>query len=295
MAEKKELNKKPKGKVAAPKKDAAPKVEATAKVAPAVDSTLEVPPVAPEEAKKSTQFSHRSRFNVFDPDAWHPKTSMGRDVKSGTISDFREILEAGDRILEPEVTEILLKGMGTDLLLIGQAKGKFGGGQRRVFRQCQKKTREGNKPSFSTCAVVGNNNGIVGIGYGKARETVPAREKALRSAKCNVIQIRRGSGSWEGAGDKPNSIPFKVTGKCGSVEVTLMPAPNGTGLCIEKECAKILKLAGIQDVWSRTSGQTKTKLNQVKACFEALKMLSSTKLKPSDAEKFNIIEGQNVN
>ncbi len=53
-------------------------------------------------------------------------------------------------------------------------------GSRRVFRQTQKKTKEGNKPKFSTYAVVGNKDGYVGLGFGKAKETVPAREKAVQ-------------------------------------------------------------------------------------------------------------------
>ena len=68
-----------------------------------------------------------------------------------------------------------------------------------------------------------------------------------------------------------DSIPFAVTGKCGSTEITLLPAPKGKGLVIEKECAKILELAGIKDIWSRTRGQTKTKLNLIHALIDALK------------------------
>ena len=63
-------------------------------------------------------------------------------------------------------------------MLIGQARGKFGGGQRRIFKQTQKKTREGNKPHFTTTAVTGNKDGYIGMGAGKAKETVPARELA---------------------------------------------------------------------------------------------------------------------
>lgn len=249
-------------------------------------------PVAPEEAKKAKQIPKREYS--FDLDAWHPKTDIGKKVKSGEIVSMNDVLDAGNRVLEPEIVEVLVPGLENDLLLIGQAKGKFGGGQRRVFRQCQKKTREGNKPSFSTLAITGNKNGIIGLGYGKARETVPAREKAFRNSKCNIIKIRRGSGSWEGSNDTPNSIPFKVRGKCGSVIVELIPAPDGTGLCIEQECAKMLRLAGIKDVWSKTHGQTKTKLNQAKACFEALKQLSTTKVQFKDREPLNIVEGQIV-
>ncbi len=256
-----------------------------------VESESEIP--EDEEAKKPEQVV-RIREIPFDVESWQPKTEIGRRVKSGELTDLSEIISAGHKILEPEIVDILLPRIDSDLLLVGQAKGKFGGGQRRVFKQCQKKTREGNKPSFATMAVIGNSNGFVGLGYGKARETVPAREKALRDAKRNVIMIRRGSGSWEGAGEYPNSIPFKVSGKCGSVEVELLPAPNGTGLCIEPECAKMLKLAGIKDVWSRTRGQAKTKINLSKACFEALKNLATTKVRAEDVEKFNIVTGKIV-
>jgi small subunit ribosomal protein S5 len=88
----------------------------------------------------------------------------------------------------------------------------------------------------------------------------------------------RGSGSWQSSTNEPHSIPFKVTGKSGSVKMTLMPAPVGKGLIIEKECKKILDLAGIKDVWSRTEGQTVTKLNLVLACVDALKKLSTIKI-----------------
>ena len=244
-----------------------------------------------EDARKPEELSWAKEITI-DVESWSPKTDIGKRVKSGEISDLHQVLSEGNRILEPEIVDILIPGVESDLLLIGQAKGKFGGGQRRVFKQCQKKTREGNKPSFATIAVVGNKNGFVGLGYGKARETVPAREKAIRDAKRNLIMIKRGSGSWEDAGEFPNSIPFKVSGKCGSVVVELIPAPDGTGLCIEEECAKILRLAGIKDVWSRTRGQSKTKINQTKACFEALKMLSRTKVRAEDAERFNIVAGK---
>lgn len=224
-------------------------------------------------------------------DAWTPLTGLGKKIKSSEIKDIDELLDYGVKILESEIVDFLLPSLETDLLLIGQSKGKFGGGQRRVFRQTQKKTREGNKPQFATIAVVGDKNGHVGIGYGKSRETVPAREKSIRKAKLNVFKIRRGSGSWESAATEPNSIPFKVTGRCGSVEITLIPAPKGTGLCIEKECAKILSLAGITDVWSKTSGQTKTKINLIKACEDALRKLSNIKVQPKHVEALSIVDG----
>ena len=246
-----------------------------------------------EDAVRAEEVS-RTKARAADFESWQPKTALGKLAKASEITDLKDVIARGEKILEPEIVDILIANLETDLLLVGQAKGKFGGGQRRVFKQTQKKTREGNKPSFTTMAAVGNKNGYIGIGHGKARETVPAREKAFRDAKRNIIMIRRGSGSWEGASVYPNSIPFKVSGKCGSVEMELIPAPVGTGLCIEPECAKILKLAGIQDVWSKTRGQAKTKVNQIKACFEALKKLTETKVQHQVVQDHNIVTGPYV-
>ena len=166
---------------------------------------------------------------------WVPVTNLGRMVKDGTITDIEEIFNNGLSILEPQIVDFLIPNLEEDLLLIGQAKGKFGGGQRRIFRQTQKKTREGNKIAFTTCAVVGNKNGYIGVSTGRSRETVPARDKAKIKAKLNLIRIRRGNGSWESDSKEANTIPFAVEGKCGSVRLKLMPAPRGKGLCIEKE------------------------------------------------------------
>lgn len=244
--------------------------------------------VTPVEEEKIAEVSKKS----FASEKWVPKTGMGKKVKDGRIASIDEIIDSGERILEPEIVDALLDNLSAELMMIGQAKGKFGGGQRRVFKQTQKKTKEGNKPSFSTCVVVGNKNGFVGIGYGKSRETVPAREKAIRNAKLKVIKIRRGCGSWQCGCKEPHSIPFKVVGKCGSVKLMLMPAPKGTGLVVQGECQKILEIAGIRDVWSKTIGQTRTTNNLIKACESALSKLVSTKLPEKYVESLGAVEGR---
>ncbi len=227
---------------------------------------------------------------AFDIGSWKPKTELGRKVKSGEIKDIDEILGSGKRILETEIIDALLK-TESELLLIGQAKGKFGGGQRRVFRQTQKKTREGNRPKFATFAVAGDGNGHVGVGYGKSKETVPAREKAFRQAKLDMMMIRRGTGSWEDQSTEPHSIPFAVEGKCGSYRIILMPAPKGKGLICDKEVAKILKAAGIQNIWSKSFGQTKNKINVIKATMQALRKLSQMSVQPSHRVVLAVTEG----
>lgn len=207
---------------------------------------------------------------------WKPKTKLGKLVKEGKIKNIDEALK--HKILESEIVDTLLK-LKSDLLAIGQAKGKFGGGKRRAWRQTQKKTAEGNVSTFACMVVVGNEQGYVGLGYGKAKETLPARAKALREAKLNIIKVERGCGSFDCICNEKHSVPFKVEGKCGSLRVVLWPAPQGTGLVIGNECKKILKLAGIKDVYSKAFGQTRTTFNMAKACIEALKKTKEMKEK----------------
>jgi len=233
----------------------------------------------------------REKVASLDMGGWKPKTALGRQVKAKEILDIDEILDSGRVILEPEIVDALLPDLASDLLLIGQAKGKFGGGQRRIFRQTQKKTREGNKPKFTTMAVVGDRNGHVGIGLGSAKETMPAREKALRKAKLNLFKIRRGTGSWADASSEPHSIPFAVEGKAGSVIVKLLPAPKGKGLVVEKEGAKVLELAGIRNVWSKSFGQTKNKVNFIKALENALRKLCTTKVQERHVTRLAVLDG----
>lgn len=203
---------------------------------------------------------------------WEPKTKLGQEIKDGKITNIDEILNNNKKILEEQIIDSLLD-VKTDLVLIGQAKGKFGGGKRRAWRQTQKKTKEGNIPVFSSMAVTGDENGHIGVGIGKAKETLPARDKAIRNSKINIIKIKRACSSFDCACGEPHTVPFKVTGKEGSVKVTLIPAPQGTGLVVGSELKKILKLAGIKDVYSRSSGKRQTTFNLVKACFNALKKI----------------------
>ena len=240
--------------------------------------------------KRNKNYVREERPSSFDKETWKPKTSLGMKVKNGEIDNIDYILDNRLKILEREIVDALMPNLTSDLLLVGQSKGKFGGGQRRVFRQTQKKTQEGNKPKFGTFAIVGNEDGYVGIGYGKSKETVPAREKATRNAKQNIMKVLRGCGSWQCSCKNPHSVPFAVEGRYGSVVLRLIPAPRGTGLCIEGECGKILKIAGIKDVWSKTFGQTRTKTNLIYACFDALKKLMEMKIQKENEENLGIAE-----
>jgi len=218
------------------------------------------------------------REEKVDLSAWKPKTELGMLVKEGKIKDIDEIFNDGKKILESNIVDMLIPTLSMELLMIGQAKGKFGGGKRRFWRQTQRKTAEGNVPAFACMAVVGDSNGHVGIGMGKARETLPAKGKAVREAKLSLIKVKRGCGSFDCSCSDLHSIPFKTEGKIGSAIMKLMPAPKGTGLAIDDECKKIMKAAGIKDIYSRTFGQTRTKVNLAFACFEALKKINEVKV-----------------
>jgi small subunit ribosomal protein S5 len=239
------------------------KNEKIGKIEALVDEKVIEEIAAPEKTREEI-----ARAEIVE--AWRPKTKLGEEVKSGKIKKIDEILDKGRVILEEQIVDSLIN-IKSDLLSIGQSKGKFGGGKRRAWRQTQRKTQEGNKPTFSTMAVVGDENGHVGIGYGRSTETLPARDKALRKAKINIIKITRGCASFDCSCSEPHTVPFKVTGKAGSVKVTLIPAPQGTGLVGAKEMKKILKLAGIKDVYSKTAGKVRTTFNLAKACIDALK------------------------
>jgi len=223
-----------------------------------------------ESFKRETRQEAMERIKLEELDSWKPKTALGKKVREGKIKDINEILDSNQKILEEQIIDLLLK-LDQDLLLIGQAKGKFGGGKRRAWKQTQRKTMEGNVPSFSCGVIVGDKNGHVGVGFGKAKETLPAREKAIRTSKLNLIKVTRGCGSFDCLCEEKHTIPFKVQGKCGSAVVILIPAPQGTGLVIGDECKKILKLAGIKDIYSKTFGQTKSTMNLAVACIDALK------------------------
>ncbi len=203
-------------------------------------------------------------------ESWKPKTLLGKKVREEKIKNIDEILNQNQKILEEQIIDLLVK-LESDLLLIGQSKGKFGGGKRRAWKQTQRKTMEGNVPTFSSAVVVGDKDGHVGVGFGRAKETLPAREKAFRKAKLNLIKTTRGCGSFDCLCQEKHSVPFIVEGKCGSCVVRLYPAPQGTGLVIGDECKRILKLVGIKDVYSKTFGQTRSTINLAQACINALR------------------------
>jgi small subunit ribosomal protein S5 len=206
-------------------------------------------------------------------DKWVPKTRIGKDVFSGKITSIDDVLNLGLPIRESEIVDKLVPEIKNEIILIGGRTGKGGGIQRIPVKITAKMHRSGRRLASSSFAVVGNENGLVGVGKGNAIEARDAIGKAIQRAKMNIIRIKMGCGSWECKCGTKHSIPLKTIGKSGSVRVELLPAPKGVGLVAENEAKKILRLAGIKDVWVRTSGNTSARINLVSAIFDALKKL----------------------
>jgi len=205
--------------------------------------------------------------------AWIPKTSLGKAVMKGEVTDINKILDEGIRIRESEIVDILIPNIESELILIGGRPGKGGGIERTPLRISAKMHKSGRRYAITAFAVVGNKEGIIGMGKGRAKDSRGAINKAIKQAKLNLIKVLRGCGSWECGCGGPHSIPFKTEGKAGSVRVTLMPAPRGIGLAVDDETKKLLTLAGISDIWAKTLGNTGTRINLIIAVFSALKNL----------------------
>ena len=188
-------------------------------------------------------------------EAWIPLTGMGKMVASGQITSIDQVLESGKPIKEGEIVEAFLPDLADEVLDITMV---------------QRMTDSGRRVKFRTVVVVGNRNGYIGFGQGKDSQVGNAITKAIKDAKLSIIKVNRGCGSWECGCSQEHSIPVQVTGKAGSVRVTLKPAPQGIGLVTGDIGKKVLALAGIRDVWGFSSGETRTTINFAKATFNAL-------------------------
>lgn len=208
---------------------------------------------------------------------WEPKTKLGRLVKNGEITDIREIFKLGLPIMEVEIVDTLLPDLKEEVLDITIV---------------QRMHKSGRRTKFRAIVAVGNENGYIGLGKGSAREVGPAIRKAIRNAKLNLIEIRRGCGSWECGCGMPHSIPFQVSGRSGSVRITLLPAPKGVGLAAAKIPKKIFTLAGIKDIWTYSRGQTTTTVNFARATYEALKKTATLKVDEASAKVVGLVEGR---
>lgn len=127
-----------------------------------------------------------------------------------------------------------------------------------------KVVKGGRRFSFSALSVVGNKDGLVGVGYGKGREVPNAVEKSVKDARKQIMRVIRAG----------TTIPHQTEGVFGASRVRLIPAAPGTGIIAGKAVRKVLEMAGISDILTKNYGSTNA-LNVVKATMAALAKLRS--------------------
>lgn len=198
------------------------------------------------------------------------KTKLGNKVESGEIESLKAALDSDLPLKEPEIIDRLVH-LDDEVLDVNMVQRMTDSGRRVKFR-CQ--------------AVVGTNDGYVGLAEARDTEVGPAIRRAIDRAKLNIIHVDRGCGSWECDCGHPHTVPMEVTGQAGSVEVTLKPAPRGLGINAGETADHILELAGLEDVWARAKGETRTTVNFAKATFNALKKVGTMRrLEEVEAEE----------
>ena len=225
------------------------------------------------QKRRNSDSSNRARSSQPVTVEWNAKTRLGKMVKSQQIKNMHDALKSGLPLREPEIVDMLLPEIDDEVIDVNMV---------------QRMTDSGRRVKFVITVVIGNKDGYVGLGQAKGKEVGSSIRKAIDNAKLNIIEIRRGCGSWECGCGKPHTVPYAIKGKSGSIIIIFKPAPHGIGLAAGNVAKKILTLAGIKDCWAFTKGKTKTTVNYAKAVFNALKQNSEMRIMKNEIAKVGI-------
>ena len=200
--------------------------------------------------------SYSRRRETQNLEEWVPKTHLGKLIQEGKITSIEEVFLNGLKISESQIVDALLPDLQEEVINVNLV---------------QKQTDAGEKSRFKAIVAVGNRDGYVGLGSGKASQVRTAITKAAVAARLNIVPVKRGCGSWECGCGKPHSVPFQVEGKCGGVRVVIVPGPRGLGLVASEVAKVVLGLAGVKDLWVRSYGSTRTVPSYACALFDGLR------------------------